>query len=306
MALKFQKRSGRSAARKGLWTLAVLSASVLISNVGYLLAQSALKDPNDLLRDAIGGKDYLFNVDMFLLLRNSPLIPSFGVAMLVFIVLMLGHYFTFGPKDMSGGGSPDLIPWFTLTERILHGVVVVSFVLLFLSGMFITFGKNLGGGTGTLVLRTLHEYSGFVYGPAFVIIVVMWFKEALFRSYDMAWFAKFGGYLGYKGTIVSGKFNAGQKMYFWVMAVTGVLHIWTGYSLIFELGGMSDRRFYVVLHFLSTIPMALMFLVHLYMTTLGTKGTLMSMINGQLSRKAAQQFHPEASTLKGAGAKGGD
>ncbi|MDH4246302.1 MAG: formate dehydrogenase subunit gamma [Deltaproteobacteria bacterium] len=304
MALKFQKRSGRSAARKGLWTLAVLSASVLVSNVGYLLAQSALKNPNDLLRDAIGGKDYLFNVDMFLLLRNSPLIPSFGIAMVVFAILMLGHYFTFGPKDMSGGGDADLIPWFTLTERILHGVVVVSFLMLITSGLFITFGKNLGGGTGTLVLRTLHEYAGFVYGPAFIIIVVMWFKEALFHSYDMVWFAKFGGYLGYKGSIVSGKFNAGQKLYFWIMSVTGALHIWTGYSLIFELGAMSDRRFYVVVHFLSTIPMALMFLVHLYMTTLGTKGSFMSMINGQFSRKAAQQYHPESSSLKASPAKG--
>ena len=299
MALKFKKGSGRTATRKGLWTLGILSISVLVSNVSFLLAQTALKDPNVLLRDAIGGQDFLFNVDMFLLLRNSPLIPSFGVAMLVFIVLMAGHYFTFGPKDMTGkGDEADLVPWWTLTERVLHAIVVISFLILFASGMLITFGKFFGGGGATLVMRMFHEYAGFVYGPAFVLITVLWAKEAMFRSYDLEWLKRFGGYLGYKGTIVSSKFNAGQKLYFWIMAVTGVLHIWSGYSLIFELGGMKDARFYVVVHFLSTIPMGLMFLVHVYMTTLGTRGAFMGMINGKFSKTAAEKFHSDASSLK--------
>lgn len=302
MKIHFRKRSRASLRSFVLRTFVLLCGFVVLANAGYLMAQAMLADPGDLMRQAIGGDQFLFNVDWFLYLRQSPVIPSFGVAIVAFVVIALGHFFTFGPKDMSASGPDDVIPWWTLTERILHAIIVVSFCTLLVSGLSITFGRYLGGGTSTLVLRTMHEYAGFVYGPVFVVLILIWTRDALFRSYDLEWFAKFGGYLGYKGELRSGKFNAGQKLYFWIMAVTGVIHILSGYALFFQYGNMADLRFYVVMHFLSTIPMVLMFLVHLYMTTLGTRGAMMGMINGRFSRSAALKFHSEARDLKKLGA----
>jgi cytochrome b subunit of formate dehydrogenase len=42
-----------------------------------------------------------------------------------------------------------------------------------------------------------------------------------------------------------------------------------------------------------------MFVAHLYMTTVGTKGAFMGMINGRFSKTAAQKFHSEAPELQG-------
>lgn len=297
MKVRLKNRSNKWMFRFSLRTLLILSGYALVANAGFLLAQQLLKNPNELLRDAIGGRQFLFNVDLFMYIRESPIIPIFGISILVFIALFLGHRFTFGPKDMGIENEADAIPWWTLFERVLHGIVVISFLFLIISGLMVTFGRILGGGTSTLVMGTLHEYAGFVYGPAFVVIVLLWAREAMPRSYDMEWFKHMGGYLGYKGELKSGKFNAGQKLYFWVMAITGIIHIYSGFMLTLNIGGMAEMRFNVVLHFFSAIPMVLMFLLHVYMTTLGTRGALMGMINGKFSKKAALKFHSEASAL---------
>ena len=57
------------------------------------------------------------------------------------------------------------------------------------------------------------------------------------------------------------------------------------------------NNFYVIVHFISAIPLILMFIAHLYMTTLGTKGTFMGMINGKVSKKGATSYHSEATEL---------
>lgn len=275
----------------------MLAVFLFLSNIGYLLAQGLLIDPSVLMRNAINGGDYLFKIDAFIALRQSPIIPIFGIAILVFIALSAGHFFRFGPKDMTDEGGED-IAWWNMFERVIHGIIAVTFVILFISGALITFGRYFGGGGGTLFLRQLHDFSGFVFVPALAIVVIMWVKEALPKAYDFEWFKRFGGYLGYKGELKSGKFNAGQKMWFWVMTACGVLLSWSGLSLFYQVGMMSDLRTYVIVHFFSAIPIMLMFLVHLYMTTLGTKGTFKGMINGKISKKGAESYHSEAAQLK--------
>ncbi|MEE8435709.1 MAG: formate dehydrogenase subunit gamma [bacterium] len=303
MKVQLKKHRGRSyfsfAARSAL----LLFLFMAVVNFGYLLAQGESSTLSDRLLEVVGAADFI-NQGMFLDLRSSMFIPSFGIAILVFIGLSLGHLFAFGAKDMRGPGGADDIPWWNLFERVIHWIIAVVFVLLFISGLLITFGSYVGGGGLTLFLRKVHEYSGFVFAPALLITFLMWVKEALPKGYDIAWITKAGGYLGYKGKLVSGKFNAGQKVWFWIMAICGLLLTWTGLGLFFgmDLGfssaANSTMGTYVVIHFFSAIPIILMFLVHLYMTTLGTKGAFNGMINGKISKSAAMSFHSDSSVLK--------
>lgn len=295
MRLHLKRRSRKWFLSFSARTLLLLSVFIFVANVSYLLAQNLLVDPAVLMRNVIGGSDYLFQTDFFIALRDSAIIPSFGIAILVFIVLALGHFFTFGPKDMSAESPEDEIPWWNLFERVIHGIVAVVFVILFITGILITFGNILGGG---VFLRQVHELSGFLFIPTLAIMILMWVKEALPKFYDMKWFAHFGGYLGYKGELKSGKFNAGQKVWFWIMTVCGILLTWSGLSLFFQVGNMSDLRSHVIIHFFAAIPIMLMFVVHLYMASLGTKGTLMGIINGKMSKKAAEAYHSESSVLQ--------
>lgn len=297
MIMRLKPRSRRNTRAFLVRTAVVLGVFLLLSNVAFVAAQ-AVTNPSELMRTAIGGSQFMSNTDWFLALRTSAVIPSFGIAIIVFVVLALGHFFVFGAKDMSIRDESDAIPWWSATERVLHAIIAVAFVILFISGLLITFGRYVGGGTATLYMRLAHEYSGFVFTPVMVILALMWLRHGLFRKYDGEWFTKAGGYLGYKGNLRSGKFNAGQKIWYWFMVVFGILLAWSGFFLFFKLGGMQDMRFYQVLHFAASVPIILMFVVHLYMTTIGVKGAFMGMINGRFSKSAATNYHPEAPEMK--------
>ena len=290
--------------RSATWTRSffvrstVLMGLVFVTIVaGYVLAEVGATDPAVLWKDAVANNP-LVGFGTFLSLRASLLVPAFGIALGAFVLIALGHFFTFGPKDMSLKGPEDAIGWWSLTERIVHGVVLITFLILMVTGLAITFGRYLGGGSGTLLMRQTHEMSGFVFAPFIVLMVLVWLRHAIPKAYDWDWIAHAGGYLGYKGDLRSGKFNAGQKFWYWVMTVTALLLVWTGLSLYFQYGTLPSLRMYVVTHVVATIPIVLMFIVHLYMTTLGAKGAFMGMIHGKFSRTAAMKFHTDAPELQ--------
>lgn len=299
MALRFRRRSWKWTGAHSLRTGGLLAVLMLLVHVGYLLAQRAQELPPVMTQPGmVSGVEDPYRSGWFFLLRDSALIPAFGIAIVAFIVISLGHYFTFGPKDMRIRDASDAIPWWSLTERVVHAVMMVVFVVLLLTGLLITFGEITEGGPVTLYLRGLHEYAGFVFVPTLAVMALMWIKEAIPRAYDARWFAKMGGYLGYKGALTSGKFNAGQKLWYWVIAVCGVLLTVSGLLLFFDAGSTLDRQAYVVLHFFAAVPIVLMFFVHLYLSTIGTKGAWNSMWSGRFSRAAARAYHSEATPLK--------
>ncbi|HUJ76111.1 MAG TPA: formate dehydrogenase subunit gamma [bacterium] len=304
MIVRLKRPSRRSTRAFLLRSTVLLGMFVVVTNVGYVLAQG-LRNP-ELLRASLNVANFPRQVDMFMDLRQSALIPSFAIAILVFIVLSLGHMVVIGRKDMSIRDAGDAIPWWTLFERIIHLILAVSFVILAITGLSITFGRYLGGGEGTLVMRLLHEYSGFVFTPCVIIVALMWTRHAIPRAYDMAWFSKLGGYLGYKGQLKSEKFNAGQKFWYWIVIIAGLLLAYSGLMEYFGIGTVLQRRTDVMIHFFASVPIILMFLVHLYLATIGTKGAFMAMVNGRFSRTAAKQYHSEAPALRQASAGSDD
>ncbi len=317
MRIALKRRSAKWTASFLTRSAAVTGLLLLVTNVGYLAAQAVREDPNNLWRNAIAG-----NLSSFTAWRDSSLLPSFAIAIAAFIVIALAHFFTFGPKDYTPKGDADLIPRYNVWERIIHAIVLIAFVVLMITGLLVTYGRTFGGGTLTLLLRQLHEMAGFVYTPAIIIMVLMWIKDALPAAYDLTWFTHAGGYLGYKGELKSGRFNAGQKFWFWVIVVTAVVHIWTGLTLFYQSGGAPSMggawasngpfvaniyeqtdalrymRLYTMLHLIATVPLVLMFIVHVYMSALGARGAIGAMINGKFSRTAALKFHSEAPVLK--------
>jgi formate dehydrogenase subunit gamma len=308
MRIRLQPRSAQ-------WTFSFFSRGMVVLTLmfvavgaAYVLAEVGIKDPAVLWKDAVANSP-LVAFGTYIGVRASLLVPAFGILIAAFIVISLGHFFIFGPKDMSVKGPQDAIPWWTLTERIVHAVVLISFLILAVTGLVITFGRYLGGGSGTLLMRQTHEMAGFVFSPFIALMILLWVRHAIPRAYDVEWLKHAGGYLGYKGELLSGKFNAGQKLWYWIMAVTCVLLVWTGLSLYFQYGTLPSLRMYVVLHLVSTIPLILMFVVHLYMTTLGAKGAFSAMVSGKFSQAAAKKFHadaPETRRMKPSPAGGDD
>ena len=126
---------------------------------------------------------------------------------------------------------------FNLAERGIHLFRLVSFVILGITGLILAFNLNLWQHLLFGSARNLHNFhvwAGIVFIATTLGGILLWFRDAFFESYDKDWVRKMGGYLGHKGEVPAGRFNAGQKMFYWYSGILGALMSITGLVLIFK------------------------------------------------------------------------
>jgi formate dehydrogenase subunit gamma len=186
------------------------------------------------------------------------------------------------------------------STRMNHWGIALMFFLAALSGLAffhpsLFFLSNLfGGGPWT---RILHPYLGLVMVLLFLVMFFRLWRENVINDSDKAWMAKAGEMLqGNKENMPPvGKYNAGQKIIFWAMAisllvllVTGVLfwHAWFGrvFPIFFV-------RLGVLLHACSAVVLVLSVIVHIY-AAIWVKGTTRAMTRGTVSAAWAKLNHP--------------
>ena len=259
---------------------------------------SLAADPYSDMRLALGDYASQDNINWIINLRESALIPTFAILFGLFILATVGHYFIYGPKDHRITNPENTVMWWSLFERVMHAIVAISFTILLLSGLMITFGQTLSTAKYGVYMRQAHELSGYVFAPFFIIMALKWIGEAIPKAYDMEWFKHLGGYMGYKGHLTSGKFNGGQKVWYWIMFLAGIVLVLTGFGQVFGIGGIKAARLYVALHLYASIPIILMFVVHTYMATAANRGAFSSMINGLVNKDSMKEHHSESSVFK--------
>ena len=124
-------------------------------------------------------------------------------------------------------------------------------------------------------------------------MLIMWFKDMLPQLHDLAWMLMFGGYLSKKKKPVpAGKFNAGQKMYFWLATVGGVVMAYTGY-IIWGMGttDLDTVRLYAIIHNILGMGILAFYLTHVYMAVFAIAGSLNSMKTGYKSKDEVDILH---------------
>ncbi len=194
---------------------------------------------------------------------------------------------------------------FTYAERVVHWVVGVTFVFLLLTGLAFSYPKLfwltslVGGGA---VARVLHPWVGIVFTVGLVFMVVLWIREMFLDRHDVEWLKAIRHYVAHQRDKVppAGKYNAGQKLFFWVQSVSGVVFLVTGLLLWFPegflgldpfgRGTLSAMRF---LHYLATLGCGLFLIVHVYLGTVAYPGTARGMIDGKVTRGWAKLHHPQ-------------
>lgn len=183
--------------------------------------------------------------------------------------------------------------------RFNHWIMVLLFGLAGFSGLALFhpslfFLNNLFGGPQWT--RILHPYLGVGVFIAFLFMFVALARANLFNRNDVEWMKKSGDMLaGRKANMPpAGRFNAGQKGVFWVMAicmllllVTGVLfwQQWFANSVPIPL-----QRVALVVHALSAFAISLVVVMHIY-AALWVKGTVRAMTQGTVSAGWAKQNH---------------
>ncbi len=201
---------------------------------------------------------------------------------------------------MSNGAKSsgcELIEVTSSFERLVHWLFAGSCILLFISGfglMYHTldFIARLFGGYHAL--KYVHNISGLVFAVSGFFAAVTWFKDgALFTADDIKWIATGGGYLGKKdGVPESGRFNAGQKIYYLLKAATWILMSLTGIIMWFPFSFSRDLVILCYpLHVLGVAALAGAVIMHICLGTFINPGTIQSMLSGKCTRAWAKLQH---------------
>ena len=228
----------------------------------------------------------------------KPLFMYIGLGTLLVFLL---HYLIIGPKRFSHEGRQFYV--FSLFMRIVHWIAALGFILIIPTGFMMVFAKYLGGGELVLYARYMHSIGTVLFALALIPMFLVWFIPMLPTIDDIKWLFIAGGYLSRKKReIPAGKFNAGQKLWFWLAMLGGTVMIATGGLMYFqnidiallqqiEMDQIEKLRLSVIIHNFLGMAIAAMFITHLYLSLFGIKGALSSMINGKKSEDELKHLH---------------
>ena len=236
-------------------------------------------------------------------MRNNWIIP-YGGALLLLVVIAIGvFYWRVGAL---GGHEPDtgrVIERFSVFERTAHAANAVAFVVLAISGIVIAWGQwfllpvigHALFGWLTYALKTAHNFAGPIFAVSLVIIILTFVRDNLPRSGDGKWLVKFGGLLS-KREVPSHRFNAGEKIVFWVgVFVLGLIVVAAGLVLDKIVPGVEYTRATMqvanMVHGSAAALMMALFAGHIYIGTIGMKGAWQGMSTGYVDEAWAKEHH---------------
>jgi formate dehydrogenase subunit gamma len=189
---------------------------------------------------------------------------------------------------------------FNTFERFSHWLTAVSFVLLGLTGLNITFGKivllPLMGANAfsnfAQAAKYVHNFVSFAFVLGLILIVTLWIKDNIPRRVDIDWFKQGGGFIKSKHAS-AGRFNAGEKAVFWLAAGAGVAVTVSGFLLMFPFYGTNIAAMQVaqVVHALIAVLFIAVILGHIYVGTLGIEGSFEAMGSGEVDLNWAKEHH---------------
>lgn len=200
------------------------------------------------------------------------------------------HYLVIGAKQFSHQGQDVL--YFPFVIRLIHWLTASSFTLLVLTGLMVIFGKLLGGGEIGMAGRAVHLAAAVVFTVSAFFMFLNWVKDMLPMPHDIGWILIMGGYLSKKKKPVpAGKFNAGQKAWFWLATAGGAVMAWTGYHLYAFKGVTDQLRLMAIIHNFLGVVLVAFFIIHLYMSLFAIKGSIRSMVTGYKPREEVEILH---------------
>ncbi|MGB5919111.1 formate dehydrogenase subunit gamma [Arcobacter sp.] len=281
----------------------ILLILIALTSVAYAAdANSAIfgKDliPNILAYDQEGS---LHLGKWFTILQGKYFSMAFLAIALGIPAVFLVHYLIIGP--MIFAHDRKKIPVFTMFHRLIHWLAGFSFLILIPTGFVIVFGTFFGGGEFVRVCKELHAISTPFFAVSVLPMLIMWFKEMLPTSDDIKWMMILGGYLNKrKDPIPAGKFNAGQKMWFWICTLGGIVMIITGAIMYFQdfkielitslgLSQIDLLRLSAIVHNVFGMAVAALFMTHVYMSVFAIKGAIHSMITGYKEEEEVEILH---------------
>ncbi|MEM5371652.1 formate dehydrogenase subunit gamma [Paraburkholderia azotifigens] len=197
--------------------------------------------------------------------------------------------------------NPELIERYTPNERTNHWITAITFVLLALSGLamfhpsMFWLSALFGGGQWT---RILHPFVGIVMFVSFMILALRFWHHNYLDADDRQWLRQMNDVLMNREDRLPeiGKYNAGQKLLFFVLVLcllllllSGIV-IWRAYFAFYF--PIEVVRIAAVIHSISAFVLICSIIVHIY-AALWVKGSIGAMVRGTVTLGWARKHHPK-------------
>ena len=223
-----------------------------------------------------------------------------AIAILGFLAVIVIFYLVRGSVKLESGFSGRKIVRFNGFERFVHWMTAVCFIILALSGLNITFGRPLllpviGADNFTAWsewAKYAHNFLSFPFTIGVVLIALMWLAGNIPNRIDVEWLKEGGGIVGDKHPDAE-RFNAGQKVVYWVVVLGGALVAVTGYMLMFPFYGttIDTMQRAEMVHAVAAALFIAFMLGHIYIGTIGMQGAFEAMGEGTVDVNWAKEHH---------------
>ena len=232
--------------------------------------------------------------------RNVALRWIGGVAIVGMLALLVVFYLIRGMVRLESGRSGRTIVRFTLFERFVHWMTASCFIILAISGLNITFGRPLllpligfeAFSEWSQWAKYAHNYLSFPFTIGVILIFLIWIAGNIPNKVDVAWIRRGGGIVGHDHQPAY-RFNAGQKMIYWIVVNGGGLVAATGYALMFPfyMSGIEGMQMAQIIHSVVSVLFVAAMIAHVYIGTIGMEGAFEAMGTGEVDLNWAREHH---------------
>jgi formate dehydrogenase subunit gamma len=223
-----------------------------------------------------------------------------AIAIIGTVAVLAAAYFWLGRIRIAAGRAGRTILRFKAFERAAHWLTAVSFVVLGITGLNITFGKVLllpligpeAFSVFSQYAKYTHNFVSFAFVLGLALIVVIFIRDNMPDRSDIAWFKQGGGFIKSKHA-PAGRFNAGEKLVFWGALGAGVAVVASGFLLLFPfyLTNIFGMQIAQVVHAIIAMLFIALILGHIYIGTLGMEGAFEAMWTGEVDYNWAKEHH---------------
>ena len=232
--------------------------------------------------------------------RMQELIPKAGAAILIVLVIIAIFRILRGRIMLENGRSGIKILRFTTSQRAAHWTTAILFVVLGLTGLMLLLGRKflipLFGAEGfsniAVAAKFLHDYLGPLFMLALTWLFILFVRDNIpSPRLDLQWLLKGGGLFGKHAS--SDRYNAGEKLWFWLASIVGLAVIISGMVLDFPIFGQTraTMEFYHWVHSVSAIILIVVSFGHIYMGTAALEATFEVMKTGYCDANWAKEHH---------------
>ena len=259
--------------------------------------------------------------------RAGPLKLWGGLLLLGTLTLLAVFYAFRGRIRIDGPLTGRTLLRFRTYERFTHWLLAGSFLALAITGLLILFGRvafiplfgHEAWAPMAIASKWVHNNISWAFMLAVILTFVIWIAQNIPNRDDWQWIKRGGGMLG-GGHVPARKFNAGQKMIFWVVILGGASLSLSGLSLLFPfelpmfaktfgwinatglpglfggeintaLAPQEEMQYAQLWHAIVSFAMIAVIFAHIYLGSVGMQGAYSAMGRGRVEEQWAREHH---------------